>query len=161
MAKIVRINHVAFAVKDMDGAIRSAVENLGGELMLKFECIDKHYKGACIQLGESIISVLEPTDDSSFIAQHIESQGVGVQHIGLEIDNLEEYVDHLEQKEIKVDKSQLRDEEFPEALVGPKVGNGVVLQLTQWRGGHFDVSPEGKKRLRQKYLTADNLRVIE
>ena len=161
MAKIVRINHVAFAVKDMDEAIRSAVENLGGELMLKFECTDKHYKGACIQLGESIISVLEPTDDSSFIAQHIKSRGTGVQHIGLEIDNLEEYVDHLEQQGVKVDKSQLRDETFPEALLGPKAGNGVVLQLTQWRGGHLDVSPEGKERLRQKYLTGDNLRVIE
>ncbi len=161
MAKIVRINHVAFAVKDMNEAIRSAVENLGGELMLKFECTDKHYKGACIQLGESIISVLEPTDDSSFIAQHIESRGTGVQHIGLEIDNLEEYVDHLEQQGVKVDKSQLRDETFPEALLGPKAGNGVVLQLTQWRGGHLDVSPEGKERLRQKYLTGDNLRVIE
>ena len=161
MAGIVRINHVAFAVKNMDEAVRSAVESLGGELMLKFECTDKHYKGACIQLGESIISVLEPTDDSSFIAQHIREKGVGVQHMGLEIDNLEEYVDHLEKQGIKVDKSQLQDEEYPEALVGPKTGNGVVLQLTQWKGGHFDVSSEGKERLKQKYLTADNLRVLE
>ncbi|NVM26228.1 MAG: VOC family protein [Desulfobacterales bacterium] len=160
MAKVVRINHVAFAVKNMDEAIQSAVENLGGELMLKFECIDQKYKGACIQLGESIISVLEATDETSFVAKHIEARGVGVQHIGLEIDNLEEYVRQLELKGVRVDKANMKDEDFPEALVGPKVGNGVVLQLMQWKGGHFDVSPEGKERLMRKYAEAPNLRVI-
>jgi len=161
MAKVIRINHVAFAVKNMDEAIQSAVENLGGELMMKFECIDQSYKGACIQWGESIISVLEPTDESSFVAKHIEARGVGVQHIGLEIDNLEEYVKELELKGVRVEKGNMQDENFPEALVGPKVGNGVVLQLMQWKGGPFDVSPEGKERLMRKYTETPNLRVIE
>jgi methylmalonyl-CoA/ethylmalonyl-CoA epimerase len=161
MAKILGINHVAFAVKNMDDAIMSAQEVLGGELMIKFESMEGKYKGACIALGESIISVLEPTDESSFIAKHIEARGVGVQHMGLEIDNLEEYVEQLEAKGVKVEKNGMKDENFLEALVGPKVGNGVVLQLTQWKDGPFDTSPEGKKRLSRKYAETPGLRLLD
>ncbi len=151
MAKIKRINHVCFVVKNLDEAMRSVVENLGGEFIVKFEVPPQKYKGACYHLGESIISFLEATDESSFVAKFIEERGVGVQHIGLEIDNIEEFVVQLESKGIRVDKGGLESENFPEALVGPRTGYGLVLQLMQWKGGPMDVSPEGKERLRQKY----------
>ena len=161
MAKIKGITHVSFAVKDLDEAIRSAEENLGGELMMKFESIEQKYIGACIQLGESIISVIQATDESSFMAEFIKERGVGVQHIGLEIDNLEEFVKQLEAKGIRVDKGDMKYENFQEALVGPRTGYGVVLQLQQWKGGPLDVSPEGKERLMQKYREVPGIRLIE
>ena len=161
MAKIKGINHVAFAVRNLDEAIRSAEENLGGEVMAKFEETNLKYIGACIQLGESIISFIEATDESSFIAKFIEERGVGVQHIGLEIDNIEEFVQQLEAKGIRVDKGHMKDENFQEALVGPRTGYGVVLQLMQWKGGPMDVSPEGKERLKQKYREVPGERLIE
>ena len=52
-------------------------------------------------------------------------------------------------------------EDFPEALVGPKVGNGVVLQLMQWKDGPMDVSPEGKERLKRKYRETPGLKLVE
>jgi len=161
MAKIMGINHVSFAVKDLDESIRAAEENLGGELMIKFESTRQKYIGACIQLGESIISVIQATDESSFIAKFIEEKGLGVQHIGLEIDNLEEFVKQLEARGIRVDKGDMEHENFQEALVGPRTGYGVVLQLCQWKGGPMDVSPEGKERLKQKYREGPGLRLIE
>jgi methylmalonyl-CoA epimerase len=161
MAKIKGINHVSFAVKDLEEAIRSAERNLGGQLMVRFENTEQKYKGACIQLGASIISFLQATDESSFVAKMIKERGEGVQHIGLEIDNIEEFVKHLESEGIRVDKGALKSENFKEALVGPRTGYGVVLQLTQWRGGPFDVSPEGKERLKQKYREETGLKLVE
>ena len=69
------INHLGFAVRNLDESIRSAEENLGGELIIKFESIKGKYKGALIQLGESIISLIESTDENSFMAKFIESRG--------------------------------------------------------------------------------------
>jgi len=161
MAKIKGINHICFAVKNLDEAIKSIEDNFGGELMMKLGNTEHKYEAASIQLGESIISFMQATDESSFVAKFIEEKGEGVQHIGLDVDNLEEFVEHMESKGIKVDRSQMKDEDFPEALVGPKAGYGVVFQLMQWKGGSLDVSPEGKERLKRKYRELPGLKLIE
>lgn len=161
MGRILGINHIAFVVKELDESVQSAAEILGGELIMRFESTAQKYIGACIQLGENIISFLQATDENSFVAKHIEARGVGVQHIGLTIENLDEYVEELESKGVRVDKTDMKNEKFKEALVGPKAGNGVVLQLMQWKDGPMDVSPEGKERLKQKYRETPGLRLIE
>ena len=161
MGCIKGINHIAFAVKDLEESIKSTVETLGGELIVKFESAEQKYMGACIQLGEDIISLLQATDESSFVARHIELRGVGVQHMGLNIEDLDSYVEELERKGVRVDKTDMANEKFKEALVGPKTGNGIVLQLMEWRDGPMDVSPEGKERLRQKYRETPGLRLME
>jgi len=161
MGCIKGINHIAFAVKDLEESIKSTVETLGGELIVKFESAEQKYMGACIQLGEDIISLLQATDESSFVARHIELRGVGVQHMGLTIEDLDSYVEELERKGVRVDKTDMANEKFKEALVGPKTGNGIVLQLMEWRDGPMDVSPEGKERLRQKYRETPGLRLME
>lgn len=161
MAKITGVNHLGFAVRNMQEAVRSAQENLGGEVIMKFESIKGKYKGALIKLGDSIISVLESSDDSGFIAKFIEKRGEGIQHIGLEVDNIEEFVQELEAKGVRVDKEDMKDENFPEALVGTRIGYGVVLQLTGWKAGPMDVSPEGKERIKQKYQQVPGLRLID
>ena len=161
MWKIKGINHISFAVKDLEEAIENAVKNMGGELMMKFESVTDKYIGACIALGEHVISYIQATDESSFVAQHIEKRGVGPQHMGITVENLKEYVSHLESLGIGVDKSQLDNETFSEALVGPKFGQGVVLQLMEWKGGTIDLSPEGRELLDRKYKEEPGLRFID
>lgn len=161
MAKILGINHVSFAVKDAEEAIQSALDVLGGELLIRFESTKEKYIGACIQLGDDIISFIQATDESSFVAKHIEKRGVGVQHIGLTIDNLEEYVEQLERKGVRVDKTNMSNENFKEALAGPRTGYGVVLQLMQWKDGPMDVTPQGKEQLKRKYREEPGLLLIE
>jgi len=160
MGCIKGINHIAFAVKDLEESIRSTVEMMGGELIVKFESTKQKYMGACIQLGENIISLLQATDESSFVAKHVELRGMGVQHMGLTIEDLDSYVEELERKGVRVDKTDMANEKFKEALVGPKTGNGIVLQLMEWKEGPMDVSPEGKERLKQKYRETPGLRLI-
>ena len=49
MAKIKGINRVSFAVENLDEAIRSAEENLGGGLMMKFESTEQKYLWTYLQ----------------------------------------------------------------------------------------------------------------
>jgi len=161
VARIVGINHVAFVVKDLEESIRSSVDVLGGELVMKFESTAQKYIGAVIQLGHNMISYLQATDESSFVAKHLEARGPGVQHMGLTIDDLDGYVEQLEQKGVRVDKTDMKSEKFKEALVGPKTGNGVVLQLMDWKDGPMDITPEGKERLKRKYMETPGLRIIQ
>ena len=158
MWKVKGINHIAFAVKDMEKAISNSVDNMGGELMIKFESETDKYLGACVALGEHVVSYLQPTSPDSFIAKHIERFGEGPQHMGITVEKLEEYVAFLESKNVGVDKSQLSNETFKEALVGPKFGQGVVLQLMEWKGGTIDLSPEGRELLNRKYQEEPGLK---
>jgi 4-hydroxyphenylpyruvate dioxygenase-like putative hemolysin len=161
MAKILGINHIAFVVKNLDESIQTAVETMGGKVTIKFESMTSKYIGAVIQYGNSFISLLQATDESSFVAKHLEKYGPSPQHMGLVIDDLDEYVAQLEAKGIRVDKSDMKDEKFKEALVGPKTGNGVVLQLMQWKDGPMDTTPEGIAQLKRKYTETPGLRLIE
>ena len=54
----------------------------------------------------------------------------------------------------------MSDKKFPESLVGPKTGNGVVLQLTGWKEGPFDATYEGCDRLCEKYTQNPELKLI-
>ena len=160
MAKVKSINHIAFAVKDFNGAIENAIKVLGGEMMMEFESIEDKYRGACVRFGDSIMSFISSDNPESFISKHVEKYGNSIQHIGLEIENIEEYVSMLESKGVRVDKTEMADEEYQEALVGPKVGNGVVLQLTGWKSGPFDATYEGCERLCKKYAQNPKLNLL-
>ena len=160
MTKVKSINHIAFAVKDFNGAIENAIKVLGGEMMMEFESIEDKYKGACVRFGDSIMSFISSDNPESFISKHVEKYGNSIQHIGLEIENIEEYVSMLESKGVRVDKTEMADEEYQEALVGPKVGNGVVLQLTGWKSGPFDATYEGCERLCKKYAQNPKLNLL-
>ena len=161
MAGIKGINHVAFCVVDLEAAINNAQDNLGGKLMIRFESIPGKYRGACVQLGASIVSYLQGTDENSFVAQFVAKRGPGVQHVGLTIEGLEDYVASLEAQGIRVDKSDMKSERFKEALVGPKTGQGIVLQLMEWRDGPMDTTPQGLEQLKEKYRLDPNLRLLD
>ena len=160
MAKITAINHIAFAVKDLPAALDNAINVLGGEMMMEFESIEDKYQGACVKFGVSIMSFISSDDPDSFISKYVEKHGNGIQHIGLEIDDIEEYVAGLEAKGVKLDKTEMADEDYQEALVGPKTGNGVVLQLTGWKAGPFDATYDGCERLCGKYSQNPKLNLL-
>ena len=102
MAKITSINHIAFAVKNLQDSLHNATEILGGELMMRFESLEDKYEGACVKFGSSIMSFITSHDPDSFIYKYVEKHGNGIQHIGLEIDNIEQYVENLEKKIEKI-----------------------------------------------------------
>ena len=160
MANVTSINHVAFAVKDLKPALENAIDVLGGEMMMEFESVQDRYRGACVRFGDSIMSFISSEDPDSFISKHVEKYGNSVQHIGLEIDDIEAYVAGREAKGVRLDKTEMADADYQEALVGPKVGNGVVLQLTGWKAGPFDATYAGCDRLCQKYAQNPKLNLL-
>ena len=161
MGSVTGINHIAFAVKNLQDALDNAIEVLGGELMMRFESLEDRYEGACVKFGSSVMSFITSHDPESFIFKYVEKHGNGIRHIGLEIDNIEEYVKKLEKRGVKVDKSEISDKKYPEALVGPRTGNGVVLQLTGWKEGPFEPTFDGCERLCEKYTQNPKLRLVQ
>ncbi len=136
MAGIKRIDHVAIAVKDVEQAIAQYVGLLNAVHVRTETLVEKAgvVKVAYMQIGENILSLVQSMEADGFINQHIEKHGEGMHHMGLEVDNLEEFVTQVEARGYKI---PLRDEfsNRTEVVLRPRDANGVVLQILQWKGG--------------------------
>lgn len=136
MAGIKRIDHVAIAVKDVEQAVKQYVGLLNA-VHIRTEVLQEKagpVKVAYMQIGENVLSLVQSLEEGGFINQHIAKHGEGLHHMGLEVDNLEEFVNEVEGKGYRI---PLRDEftNRTEVVLRPKDANGVVLQILEWKGG--------------------------
>lgn len=136
MAHIKRIDHVAIAVKDVEQAVKQ-YEGLLNAKHVRTEVLKEKagmVRVAYMQIGENILSLVQSLEPDGFINKHIEKHGEGLHHMGLEVDNLEEFIAQTESRGYKI---PLRDEfsNRDEVVLRPRDANGVVLQVLQWKGG--------------------------
>lgn len=149
MAEVKRIDHIGIAVGNLNEARRSLEQNFQAKFLAMSENKDQKYLVAIFQLGESTISLIQSTDESGFIAQFIKEKGEGVQHLGLEVDNLEEFVNDLESKGIRVPVKQMEGDSRKEALVGARSAFGVIIQLIEWKEGSNVTPAQRIERMRR------------
>jgi methylmalonyl-CoA/ethylmalonyl-CoA epimerase len=135
VGKIIRIDHVAIAVTSLSEAGGILSEKFGGKFLREIENKEEKYIVAYYQLGENVLTILQPTSEDSFIAKHIEQKGQGLHHLGLEVEGLEDLVIELEDKGVKIPLKDLDDPERKEVVLSPRNTFGVVFQLVEWLGG--------------------------
>ena len=154
MAKIKRIDHVAIAVKDADEATQKFVKLLNA-IHIRTEVLQEKAgptKVSYVQLGENILSLIQAMEEDGFVNKHIAKHGEGLHHMGLEVDNLDEFVKEAEAKGFTI---PLKDEfsNRKEVVLRPRDSAGVVLQVLQWKGGS-DKTIEDRV---QRILTLQNV----
>ena len=139
---IEKIDHIAIAVKDLEASKRKFIEAFGAKFLFQKENPKDQYVVALFRLGENIISLLESTSPEGFIARHIERFGEGVQHIGIEVNNLNTTIEHWDQFGFKTGSY----EEVPgvrrQVLLSPKNGFGIIFQVMEWLGEFKESSAE-------------------
>jgi methylmalonyl-CoA/ethylmalonyl-CoA epimerase len=136
MANIKRIDHVAIAVRDADLAA-AQYSKLLNAVHIRTETLREKagmVKVAYMQIGENVLSLVQSLEADGFINQHIAQHGEGLHHLGLEVDNLDAFIQEVEAKGYKI---PLRDDfsNRREVVLRPRDANGVVLQVLQWNGG--------------------------
>ena len=155
MSTIRRIDHVAIAVRDADQATQQFVSLLNA-VPIRTEVLREKagpVKVSYLQIGENVLSLVQSMDADGFINQHIVKHGEGLHHMGLEVDDLEQFIAEVEGKGFKI---PLRDEftNRREVVLRPKDAAGVVLQIVEWQGGS-DVSVEDRiERIRNLHNQA-------
>ena len=150
MAGIRRIDHVAIAVRDADQATAQYVALLNA-VHIRTETLREKagpVKVAYLQIGENVLSLVQSLEPDGFINQHIEKHGEGLHHMGLEVDDLDEFVRDVERKGFRI---PLRDEfsNRSEVVLRPRDAAGVVLQVLQWKGGSDATVEDRIERIRR------------
>jgi len=151
MARVIRIDHIAVAVRDVDEAIAKYQKILGAELIenVGLSMQGNRNRAAYLKLGDGLIVMDGAVDPDGFIAKFIEKRGEGLHHIALVVDDLDGYVKDLEAKGVKIPHRESFGSLRREIVLSPKDLCGVVMQIIEWKEGDAPTVEERIERLRR------------
>ena len=131
--KVLGIDHIAIAVKNLDEAIKKFSAVLGSDYIVE-EVPEENVRIAMFRLGNARIELLQPLTDQSSLAKFIEKRGEGIHHLAVKVENIDEAC-----KELRNAGFRLVYEE-PKSVAGgkrrinfvhPKELHGVLLELVE------------------------------
>lgn len=151
MASILRIDHIAVAVRDVDAAIASYQKILGAELIEKAELsiMNTRMSAAYLRVGDGVVVLDGAVQPDGFIARFIEKRGEGLHHIGIVVDDLDEFVRELEAAGVRIAHRESLGPLRREIVLSPKDLCGVVVQVIEWKEGDAPTPEARIARLRR------------
>ena len=133
MPRVLKIDHLGIAVKNLDEAVKVYRDILGLELVKIEEVPEEKVRIAMFKVGESYIELLEGTSPDSAIQKFIEKRGEGIHHLALRVDNIKDVIEELKGK-VRLVYEEPRVVSHGERIitfVHPKSTHGVLLELVE------------------------------
>ncbi|SHI48900.1 methylmalonyl-CoA epimerase [Desulfofundulus sp. TPOSR] len=133
MIGIKKIDHIGIAVKDLAKAIEF-YEGLLGLKVTGTEVVEEQkVKVAFLPTGDSEVELLESTTPDGPIARFIEKNGEGIQHIAFRVENLEQALEELKAKGVRlIDEKPRRGAGGARiAFLHPKSTFGTLVELCE------------------------------
>ena len=87
--QLTEIDHVAIAVKDLDGAVEWYEQMFGATVEHRERVESDGVEEALLKVADSYIQLLTPTRDDSPVAKYLEAKGEGLHHVGYRVADAE------------------------------------------------------------------------
>ena len=137
-----KVDHIAIAVRDLKESRRKLEGLFGAKFIVEAMNEKGQYRVAIFRVGENVFTLLESTHPEGFVAKHIDRYGETIQHMGIEVDDIQKFIDHLHTHGLKATNYAEVAGARKEVLVGPKNPLGVILQVFEWVGEYKNATPE-------------------
>ena len=134
---MIKINHIAIVVPNLEEAQRFWVDALGLPLERVEDVPREGVRVAFLPMGESEVELLEPTDPDSGVARYLEKRGPGMHHLCLEVPDIEAAMERLRGHGVELINEEPRRSEDGQrryAFVHPRSTGGVLLELYELPG---------------------------
>ena len=130
MFKVICVDHVGIACKDLDKSKQFYTEVLGLSCTGEETVEEQHVKTVFIPCGETLLELLVATSPESAIAKYIEKNGQGIQHMAVRVDDVKAAIADVQAKGgIMIDKAPRGGAGGMDiAFVHPK-SVGILLEL--------------------------------
>ncbi|GBM57602.1 Methylmalonyl-CoA epimerase, mitochondrial [Araneus ventricosus] len=131
---VIRANHVAIATSDIQQSVKLYEDVLGIKTSQAVPQPDHGVTTVFIELSNMKLELLHPLGDKSPIEKFLQkSPNGGMHHICLEVDNIENAVKDLKEKNIRLlsDEPKIGAHGKPVIFLHPKDCNGVLIELEQ------------------------------
>jgi methylmalonyl-CoA/ethylmalonyl-CoA epimerase len=128
-----KIDHIGIAVKNLEEAL-NFYENILGLKSAGFEIVEEQkVKVAFLPIGDTVVELLESTEEDGPIARYIAKNGEGVQHIAYRVDDIEKAIEDMKEKGIRMidEKPRYGAGGAKIAFCHPKSTHGVLIELCQ------------------------------
>ena len=131
--KVSHIEHLGIAVKSLDEAIPYWEGALGLKCYKIEEVADQKVRTAFFMLGQTKIELLEATSEDSTIAKFIENKGIGIHHMALAVEGIEEQLADAEAQGTRlIDKTPRKGaDDMTIAFLHPKSTQGILTELCE------------------------------
>ena len=131
--KVTKLDHIGIAVKNMDEALAFYRDTLGISSVGEEVIEEQKVKVAFLPLGDTELELLESTSPDGPVAKFIEKRGEGIQHIALRVENIEEALKELKEKDFRLIDQQPRygAGNAKIAFLHPKATGGILLEISE------------------------------
>lgn len=128
-ASIGKLDHIGIAVRSIAEARKFYEEVLGATYMYEHSNQEAGFKYAEFDLGGTVIELLEPLREDSFLHKFIEQRGEGFHHLTFDVPNSRERIAELKKAGVRVVDEKEHSPSSYEAFISPRSSHGVLIQL--------------------------------
>jgi len=131
--KIKRVDHVGIAVTSFEDVRRFWEDILGIPLTRNEEVAEQKVMTYFYPVDDLKFELLESTSPDGPIARFLEKRGPGMQHVALEVEDIEEALAELKAKGVRlIDETPRKGvEDTRIAFLHPKDTHGVLVELVE------------------------------
>ena len=131
MPKVIRIDHIAVLVEDLEAPLKFWQEALGLDLTHIQDMPAEMAQIAFLPTGGSEIELVRPTNSDSGLGRFLEKRGPGMHHICLEVDDILGMLAQLKEKGVQLinEEPKVSADGRKYAFIHPKSANGVMVEL--------------------------------
>jgi methylmalonyl-CoA/ethylmalonyl-CoA epimerase len=131
MAKqpIGKIDHIGIAVKSTAEARKFFEEILGARFLYEHNNAEAGYKIVEFDFNGTILELLEPLGEKSFLHGFLEKRGEGVHHLTIDVPDAKEKIAELKRAGVKIADEREFSADSYEAFISPRSSHGVLIQM--------------------------------
>ena len=132
MLKIRKIEHVAIAVDDIDGATAKFREVFGLEPSDREYVPTQKTDTVCLPIGDANLELISPRGNEA-LAKFLEKRGPGLHHIAIEVEGIDAALTFLKSIGVKLvdETARLGARGHKVAFLHPKATGGVLVELVE------------------------------
>ena len=130
---VTEIDHVAIAVRDLDGAVEYYRDTYGVEPVHR-EVVDKDgVEEVLLRVADSYVQLLTPVRDDSPVAKYLDRKGEGIHHVAYRVDDVGAALERVKRAGHQVIDEVPRpgSRGTTVAFVHPKTAFGTLIELVQ------------------------------
>lgn len=133
MIKLLNLDHVAIAVRNLDAALADYNRKYGVTPIHREQVVEQGVEEALLAVGGSFIQLLQPLSPDTPVGRFIQKNGEGLHHVAYAVPNLETALAHLRQEGARLidETPRLGGRGAKIAFVHPRDFAGTLTELVE------------------------------